>query len=110
MGESPDEYTIIEDTVEQPVQITPRCSIVKVSCGFIPKAGAQKPAEEARPRGDPYTMGRLDATYRDAMAVLDTLFDINLSDPEQQDVAMRIRSEMAHYRLLIDSYSNDKDE
>ena len=108
MGESSEEYTIIEDERE-PVQISPRCSVVKISCGIIPsRIGNDASEEEPHGRGDPYTMGRLDAAYRDAMSVLDSLFEIDLLDPEQQAVAMTIRSEMAHYRILIDRYSEDR--
>ena len=36
MEDSQDEYRIIEDDRER-VQVAPRCSVVKISCGFIPK-------------------------------------------------------------------------
>ena len=44
------------------------------------------------------------------MSVLESMFEIDLQDPEQQAVMMRIRSEMAHYRILIDRYSSDEDD
>ncbi len=111
MEDSQDEYRIIEDDRER-VQVAPRCSVVKISCGFIPKGPEPVREEEDQSvgRGDPYTSGRLDAVYRDAMSVLESMFEIDLQDPEQQAVMMRIRSEMAHYRILIDRYSYDEDD
>lgn len=108
MGESSEEYTIIEDERE-PIRVSPRCSVVKISCGFIPSSNREDtPSADEEPtvRGDPYTSGRLDATYAAAMSILDTLFDIDLDDPEQREVSMRIRADMAHYRILIDRFSD----
>ncbi len=111
MEDSQDEYRIIEDERER-IPVAPRCSVVKISCGFIPKPPehAEVEDEESVGRGDPYTSGRLDAVYRDAMSVLESMFEIDLQDSEQQAVMMRIRSEMAHYRVLIDRYSAEDDE
>lgn len=106
MGESQDEYTIIEDR-EEPLRVAPRCSVVKISCGVVPSFKDVRSDDDSHVRGDPYTMGRLDSAYSDAMSVLNSLFDIDLMDPEQEALIVSIRSQMAHYRLLIDRFSDD---
>lgn len=114
MEDPQDEYRIVEDDSGPGVRISPRCSVVKISCGFIPKDGGAGEVVDVTPgspakRGDPYTVGELDAKYRNAMSLLESLFETDLDDPEQAAAIMEVRRDMAHYRVLIDRFS-ERDE